>query len=175
MHNNNKYINRSILLVAVIILTLTRISGDVIMFLVNQFYSPELYGWKTVTSFTIIISLLLYLFRDFRINTRRDREGLHKELNHDMNVLLLLSIVFLISCILIPETNYSALFHSNVSMLILLDIISIIGYISGILALRFFYKWMLLRRHKSTKAYLRVFYLRPDYLFYTRLYVLFLT
>lgn len=79
-----------------------------------------------------------------------------EEFNRDTIKLILLAIFFLIAAYLLPKTDYAFFQNSDVSFLILMDILSFFGLFSGLMAFYYFFKWMYIRRHKNTKLFMRI-------------------
>lgn len=144
--------NQTALIIIFILLSLVRIFGDI--FFIGILSLPETveYIWKTLTALAIITSFTYYIFHHILNEQTNESEESVNEFFKDLTRWMILSLIFLIILAIIPifVGNDSEKTHGYITY------IPIILLIPGIFSVYFIIKWLLIRRHKKTRIYIRV-------------------
>jgi len=144
--------NQTALIVIFVLFSLIRILGDV--FFIGILSLPETieYLWKTLTATVIIASFAYYIsFQILHQQTHESEESV-KDFFKDQTRWMILTLIFLITLAIIPifaggNSEFTHGFISYIPIIILLP---------GIFTKYFIIKWLLIRRYKTTKKYIKV-------------------
>lgn len=133
---------------------LSRIAGDVILFLVNQFSPSTPSLWKAFTSISLTFALFLYFFRGDFQSKKTIQTDFTRDFFKDLKYILLFIIILHFSKLLIIENP--ARIDRNLFALIFSDLLSVFCTFISVYFYWFFYKWQYTHRHIGTKGYLKV-------------------
>lgn len=147
-------INKNLALTFGIIIFLTRVTGDSILFLLNQISAPTIIIWKSLTAFPIILALSFFFFKEIVNQENIKIDDSTNSFIKDFFYLIVLTSVLFISDFIIPTSIFFPKVASNIFGIILIDFVSLYSILIGILTFSFLYKWLYFFRHKKTRSYL---------------------
>jgi len=158
-------IDRMVVFIAMAIVLLLRLLGDVVFFSIGISNSVLFQYWQITSSILFLASLILYFFSNSSDNGIKD--------GNDTNIVflqeytgLLYVFIFLAALILfIPEQVTSQRSIEKLLSFISAEITMSIAIIATIYSLWFLFKWTLIRRHKKTLLYLKIIGITLTYFF----------
>jgi serine phosphatase RsbU (regulator of sigma subunit) len=149
-------INRAYLLSAALLFFLVRIAGDTLFLLTGFFDGSSLIVWKTITSLVVFGSLALYIFSEKRFRPEgMDTSPVNNYLNEYLLITILLIGVIILNSIM-PEAVTGKWKPGDLFLMLYSEFITAYTVVVAILFLRFIYKWLINRRHKQTKLFLKI-------------------
>lgn len=151
-------INKNLALIFGIIIFLTRVTGDSILFLLNQISTPTIIIWKSLTAFPIILALSFYFFKEIVNQENIKIDDSTKNFFKDFILLVVLASVLFITDFIIPTTIFFPKVANNIFGIILIDFVSLYSILIGILTFSFLYKWLYFFRQKKTRIYLHLIF-----------------
>jgi phosphoserine phosphatase RsbU/P len=161
--------NRVIVLTFSLIICITRIFGDLTLYLFSNYDSPIIYFWKIATTILIFSSAFIYLFSRPHKNLLIHDDHSSNEFFEDLNKVLFISLWIIAGNVILPDIFLKKGIPVNLLVLTLSDIISILSLLFTIYVMQFIYKWLSIRRHKKTKKYLKVLVFGLAYYFLVKL------
>lgn len=150
----DKKIRASFLLYAILVIILTRIAGDVILFLVHQFSPSTPTLWKAFTTISLTIALFLYFFRDGFSVKKTISTDFAGEYFRDLKLVLLFIFILHFSKFLIIENPQRI--DRNLFALIFSDLLSLFCIFVSVYYYWFFNKWQSIHRHIRTRVYMKI-------------------
>ncbi len=150
----DKKIRASFLLYAILVIILTRIAGDVILFLIHQFSPSTPTLWKGFTAISLTVALFLYFFREGFTAKKTVQTDFAGEFMRDLKFVLLFIFILQFSKLLIIENPQRI--DRNLFALIFSDLQSIFSIFVSVYYYWFFNKWQRIHRHIRTRVYMKI-------------------
>ncbi len=149
-----KRINKTVLIVILIVTLMIRFAGDTLFFIIDSLGSPASIVWKVFTTLIILIPVYFLFFNDKQIKyTEYSDKSDELYFNKIFRLSIISSGLFIIYLFL----NYygiQKLIEFNLIDLIICELFAVYTLISGLFILQFLYEWLSIRRHKKTTLYL---------------------
>lgn len=162
--------NRIFLLGLSIILLVIRLGIDIVIYFYDIIPTDVIIVWKLLTWLAIFGTLFLYLFSVSPNDKKEigDEASPEKFFSHFF-YLIIFGLIAVISDFLLPSSLSNSARPDSVIVYISIEIIAAYNLFTALLILRFIYKWLNLRKHKTTRQYIKVLVYGLVYLFLVEL------
>lgn len=161
--------NRIILLGLSIILLVVRLAFDVVIYFYDIIPENIIIIWKLVSWAAVFGSLFAYLFSRKTNDIDESFEGSHEKFFSHYFYLIIFAFSALILDFFLPSFSNALEKPESVITLVLIEAVASFNLMTALLILRFIYKWLLIRRHKKTRNYIKILVFGLVYLFLVEL------
>jgi GAF domain-containing protein len=157
--NKQTNISKSIIFTSFVVFVLTRFVGDTVLFILDKLDNNSMYIWQIVTCMSIMIITCFYLFYE---NIRKEPESTsikNKDYFNDIARLLVMLTSILVIQFFLPSTITSYLIKTKLISLLMINITPVLIIYSACFSVKFVYKWLNVKKHKKTRAQIRVVFI----------------
>jgi serine phosphatase RsbU (regulator of sigma subunit) len=133
-----------------------KIIGDSFFYLFGDIYSEIAVSWKILFSLIFLFFVALFFIKNYLDSEKDTSETTSDKYFSEIIRIIFLTLGLLFVNIFVPEEieNYGEI--PNYTYFLYIELVSIYSAILGMIIINFLYKWLLFRKHKRTKLYIKI-------------------